>query len=50
VVPWRLDQVGLTKPFFVMFRFYRPQKPIVDKSWVLNDAYMTAQKICTRYA
>lgn len=25
------------KPFFVMFRFYGPQKPIVDKSWVLNE-------------
>jgi hypothetical protein len=25
------------KPFFVMFRIYGPQKPIADKSWVLND-------------
>jgi hypothetical protein len=25
------------RPFFVMFRLYGPQKPIVDKTWVLND-------------
>ena len=25
------------QPFFVMFRFYSLQKPIADKSWVLND-------------
>jgi len=25
------------EPFFVMFRIYGPQKPIADKSWVLND-------------
>lgn len=25
------------KPFFLFFRFYGPEKPIIDKSWVLND-------------
>lgn len=25
------------KPFFVIFRIYGLQKPIADKSWVLND-------------
>ncbi len=25
------------KPFFLFFRFYGPEKPLIDKSWVLND-------------